>query len=148
MRASNFNASSLYRYLFNWYFQQDGTIEYEIKLTGELSTNMLSQGEVEPEFGTLVAPGVNAQHHQHMFCARLDMAVDDAQGGAALVVAEVRPSCISDPHRMLSGVQQSLATSVLTGQTGYPVRDASPKGYCPIPAIVKLPPFTTDRSED
>lgn len=77
------------RYLFNWYFQQDGTIEYEIKLTGELSTNMLSQGEREPEFGTLVAPGVNAQHHQHMFCARLDMAVDDPAGGAGLVVVEV-----------------------------------------------------------
>ena len=78
------------RYLFNWYFQQDGTIEYEIKLTGELSTNLLSPGEDEPEYGTLVAPGVNAQHHQHMFCARLDMAVDDHNGGGALVVSEVR----------------------------------------------------------
>ena len=78
------------RYLFNWYFQQDGTIEYEIKLTGELSTNLLSPGEDEPEYGTLVAPGVNAQHHQHMFCARLDMAVDDPNGGGALVVSEVR----------------------------------------------------------
>lgn len=27
----------------------------------------------------LVAPGVNAQFHQHMFCARLVMAVDDAE---------------------------------------------------------------------
>lgn len=77
------------RYLFNWYFQQDGTIEYEIKLTGELSTNLLSPGEEDPMFGTLVAPGVNAQHHQHMFCARLDMAVDDPNGGRALVVSEV-----------------------------------------------------------
>ncbi|GAQ81207.1 Copper amine oxidase [Klebsormidium nitens] len=77
-----------YEYNFNWYFQQDGTIEFEIKLTGELSTNLLSPGEDDPEFGTLVAPGVNAQHHQHMFCARLDMAVDDPDGGAALVVSE------------------------------------------------------------
>lgn len=77
------------RYLFNWYFQQDGTIEYEIKLTGELSTNQLSQGENrDSDFGTLVMKGVNAQHHQHMFCARLDMAVDDNQGGAPLVVTE------------------------------------------------------------
>ena len=30
------------------------------------------------------------QHHQHMFCARLDMSVDDSNGGAALVVSEVR----------------------------------------------------------
>jgi primary-amine oxidase len=46
---------------------QDGSIGYEIKLTGELSTNSLSQGEgPTPGHGTLVAPGVNAQHHQHM----------------------------------------------------------------------------------
>ena len=66
-----------YEYLFYWYLLQDGTIEYEIKLSGMLSTNMLSAGEgPEPTHGTLVAPGVNAQVHQHMFCARLDMAVD------------------------------------------------------------------------
>ncbi len=69
---------------------QDGTISYEIKLTGELSTNMLSPGEEMPEHGTLVGEGVNAQHHQHMFCARLDLAVDDPQGGKGLVVTEVR----------------------------------------------------------
>ena len=33
--------------------------------------------------------GVNAQHHQHMFCARLDMAVDDEEGGKGLYVSEV-----------------------------------------------------------
>lgn len=68
---------------------QDGTINFEIKLTGELSTNLLSEGEAHPTHGTLVAPGVNAQHHQHLFCARLDMAVDDAQGGKGLLVSEV-----------------------------------------------------------
>ena len=68
---------------------QDGTIKYEIKLTGELSTNALSFGEESPEYGTLVMEGVNAQHHQHMFCARLDMAVDDEEGGKGLYVSEV-----------------------------------------------------------
>jgi primary-amine oxidase len=66
-----------YEYLFYWRLKQDGTIEYEIKLSGELSTNLLSVQEGEsPTHGVLVAPGVNAQVHQHMFCARLDMAVD------------------------------------------------------------------------
>ena len=71
---------------------QDGTISYEIKLTGELSTNLVSEGEDPhaPTHGTLVLPGVNAQHHQHMFCMRLDMAVDDGAGGQGLVVSEVR----------------------------------------------------------
>ena len=68
-----------YEYLFYWKLRMDGSIEFEIKLTGELSTNLLSKDEEadgKPTHGTLVAPGVNAQIHQHMFCARLDMAVD------------------------------------------------------------------------
>jgi len=105
-----------YEYLFYWYFHQDGSIEYEIKLTGELSTNLLSEGEEEPAYGTLVAPRVNAQArcsptphpstphpptripqpfhpsqvHQHMFCARLDMCVD----GPRNCVSEVRVEAV------------------------------------------------------
>ena len=76
---------------------QDGTIKYEIKLTGELSTNLPNPEEGElPQYGTMVLPGVNAQHHQHMFCARLDMAVDDAEGGRGLLVTEVG-SCKDPP---------------------------------------------------
>jgi len=53
----------------------------QVKLTGELSTNALSPGEdaSNPDYGILVDPGVNAQHHQHMFCARIDVAVDDEE---------------------------------------------------------------------
>ncbi len=51
-----------YEYGFFWYFYQDGTIEHEVKLTGCLSTNMLSEGEGPlPTHGTLLAPGLNAQ---------------------------------------------------------------------------------------
>lgn len=41
---------------------QDGSIGFNIQLTGELSTSLLSPGEEEgPKWGTLVAPRVNAQ---------------------------------------------------------------------------------------
>lgn len=45
---------------------QDGRIEFEIKLSGELSTNLVSEGEspMSPDHGVIVAPGVNAQLHQ------------------------------------------------------------------------------------
>ena len=79
-------------YAFYWSLYQDGTIDYQIKLTGELSTNQLSAHELDSglgEFGTIVTPGVNAQNHQHMFCARLDFAVDCEDGGRSLVVTEV-----------------------------------------------------------
>ena len=50
------------RYGFYWYFYNDGHIEHEVKLTGCLSTTLLSHGEgPTPTHGTLVAPGLNAQ---------------------------------------------------------------------------------------
>ncbi len=50
----------------------------------------MSEGEgMDPTHGTLIAPHLNAQLHQHYFCVRLDMAVDDPDGGAALTVTEV-----------------------------------------------------------
>lgn len=80
------------QYAFYWSFGLDGSISHEVKLTGLLATGQPHAAEAasDPPYGTLVAPGVNAQHHQHFFCARLDMAVDDAAaGGAGLVVSEV-----------------------------------------------------------
>ena len=72
------------------HYVQDGSIQYEVKLTGCLSTSVLSEGEgMDPTHGTLIAPHLNAQIHQNYFCVRLDMAVDDADGGAALTVTEV-----------------------------------------------------------
>lgn len=84
-----------------WYLYQDGHVEFEIKLTGQLSTNALSPGEEIPAYGTLVDPGVNAQHHQHMFCVRLDMAVDDPEGGKHLEVVE-QEVVASPPHPTLN----------------------------------------------
>ena len=86
---------------------QDGTIQHEVKLTGCLSTNVLSPGEGPlPTHGTLLAPGLNAQVHQHFFCARLDMAVDDPHGGRALTVTEAS-GAPRIPERLLSHVYPS-----------------------------------------
>ena len=95
---------------------QDGSIQYEVKLTGCLSTSVLSEGEgVDPTHGTLIGPHLNAQLHQHYFCVRLDMSVDDPDGGAALTVTEVstltcahsdaaqcmlQPGCVMSSHAM------------------------------------------------
>lgn len=110
-----------YEYAFYWYLYQDGTVSLDIKLTGELSTNMLSQGEVHPEYGTLVGPGVNAQHHQHMFCVRIDPSVDDAEGGKQLVVTEVNiETCpwdaLTNPHGNAFRVHQTDLTRIHQAQ--------------------------------
>ncbi len=66
-----------YEYGFYWYFYQDGTIQYEVKLTGVVSTAAVMPGEVS-KYGTLVAPQLNAPIHQHIFNVRMDMCVDGA----------------------------------------------------------------------
>lgn len=67
-----------YEYGFYWYLYQDGMIEYEIKLTGIMNTAAVPP-DVKPKYGTLVAPGLLAPIHQHIFNVRLDMMVDGAQ---------------------------------------------------------------------
>mmetsp|Transcript_71430 Transcript_71430/g.225594 ORF Transcript_71430/g.225594 Transcript_71430/m.225594 type:complete len:376 (+) Transcript_71430:194-1321(+) len=99
-----------YEYLFYWSFGQDGSIDFEIKLTGELSTNLLSAGEAAPAHGTIVAPGVNAQIHQHMFCARLDMAVDGHKNSVQEVNIEPLPEGPGNPfNNGLVAVKTTLA---------------------------------------
>jgi primary-amine oxidase len=72
-----------YDYGFYWYFYLDGTIELEIRLTGVLFTAAFRDGDAP--YSTQVAPGLGGPVHQHLFCARLDMAVD----GEANAVEEV-----------------------------------------------------------
>jgi primary-amine oxidase len=64
-----------YEYGFFWYLYQDGTIQFEVKLTGVLSLGALSPGERSP-YGALVAPQLYAPNHQHFFNVRLDLDVD------------------------------------------------------------------------
>ncbi|MEC4018579.1 primary-amine oxidase [Streptomyces sp. H27-D2] len=73
-----------YDYGFYWYFHQDGTIAFEAKSTGLLQTSGAEPGAGSAH-ATEVAPGLLAPFHQHLFCARLDMAVD----GPANTVEEV-----------------------------------------------------------
>jgi primary-amine oxidase len=64
-----------YEYGFYWYFYLDGSLQLEVKLTGIMSTQAVTEGEETP-WGSMVAPGLAAPFHQHLFCARLDMTVD------------------------------------------------------------------------
>src|SRR6266567_4632365 len=80
-----------YEYGYYWYLYQDGSIEYQVKLTGVISTGAVPPG-TQPGHGTLVAPGVYGPHHQHFFSVRLDMAVD----GPANRVYEVSPVALPE----------------------------------------------------
>jgi primary-amine oxidase len=64
-----------YEYGFFWYLYQDGSIQFEIKLTGILSLGALRPGETSP-YGALIAPQLYAPNHQHFFNVRLDFDLD------------------------------------------------------------------------
>ena len=101
---SSFSAIGNYDYGFFWYLYQDGTIEYEVKLTGVLSTGAVAPG-VRPEHGVLVAPGLNAMVHQHFFNMRLDLDVDGLDNAIDEVWTESLPPGDGNPVRQrLSGV--------------------------------------------
>lgn len=79
-RGRRFVVSSIYtidnyEYAYYWYFSQDGGIEFEVKFTGIVLT-LAEHAEKEAVFGTAVEPGLIAPHHQHIFCARLDLDLD------------------------------------------------------------------------
>lgn len=64
-----------YEYGSYWYFYLDGSMEFEMKATGIINTAACVPG-TEQKYGVEVAPGVVGQIHQHLFCARLDLAID------------------------------------------------------------------------
>jgi primary-amine oxidase len=83
-----------YEYIFAFQFTQDAAINYEVRATGILSTNPIGLGGTVP-YGTIVAPGVMAPYHQHLFSLRIDPAIDGHKN--SLVVEESHPMPINDP---------------------------------------------------
>lgn len=86
-----------YEYGFFWYLYTDGTIQFEVKLTGVLSTGALADGE-EPRHGVVVAPGLYGPHHQHFFNVRLDMQVDGERNTVYEVDAAAVPAGPDNPY--------------------------------------------------
>ena len=81
--VSFFTTVGNYDYGFYWYFYLDGSIEFEVKMTGALFTAAYPGGDYP--YSAEVAPGLGAPVHQHLFNARLDMTVD----GLANAVEEI-----------------------------------------------------------
>ncbi|WP_338604300.1 primary-amine oxidase [Sulfolobus tengchongensis] len=63
-----------YDYGFFWYFYQDGSIEFLVKLTGIINDDGVI--EKNPKYGTLVTPEVYAPLHIHWFNIRLNLNID------------------------------------------------------------------------
>ena len=72
---SYFSTIGNYDYGFYWHFYLDGSIEVVAKATGIVFVGAGEPG-VPQRHATELAPGVFAPVHQHLFSARLDVAID------------------------------------------------------------------------
>ncbi len=86
-----------YEYGFFWYFYQDGSIQYEVKLTGMMTTGAVMPGE-KPVYGTELTPQLYAPNHQHVFCVRMDMMIDGVNNSVYEVDTEAVPLGESNPY--------------------------------------------------
>ena len=103
-----------YEYGFYWYLYTDGKIEYEVKLTGVLTTGAVAGGE-SPRHGNLVAPGLYGPHHQHFFSVRLDMTVDGPGNSVYEVDSVPEPPGPDNPHHNAWVTRSTLVESEADG---------------------------------
>jgi primary-amine oxidase len=85
-----------YEYGFFWYFYLDGNIQLEVKLTGIVSPMAVEPG-TQPPYANVIAEGVAAPHHQHLFNARLDFDVDGSINEVYEIDAERMPPGPDNP---------------------------------------------------
>jgi primary-amine oxidase len=152
--VSFFATAGNYDYGFFWHLYQDGSIEFEVKLTGIISTGAVETGET-PRHGGVVAPNLYGPHHQHYFCARLDVEVDGPENSVVEHNAVGLPVGPDNPtgnawidHTELL-TTEALAQRVVNPASGRTwtvinpdVRNAlgGPVGYKLIPGENVLPP--------
>lgn len=74
-----------YEYAFYYIFYQDGTLSFEVKATGELSTNLLAEDTDATNHSTTVFNRVAGQYHQHIFCTRIDPMIDGIKNTISVV---------------------------------------------------------------
>jgi primary-amine oxidase len=111
-----------YEYGFYWYFYLDGSMQLEVKLTGIMSTMAVANGDAG-DHAKMVAPGLAAPYHQHLFNVRLDMEVDGTENAVFEVdaVGAGEPGTPENPWGNVFGTTATLLESERAAQ-----RDVDP----------------------
>jgi len=113
-----------YDYIFDWVFQQDGSIRVSIGATGIAEVKMVNQdnaiasaspGRAAPNlpadaYGRFVDPNIVAVNHDHYFSFRLDMDVDGSDNNLQLdrLVSQTLPE--DHPRRSVWVKQSKVVT--------------------------------------
>ena len=86
-----------YEYILAYKLDLAGNITVETRATGIMSVVAIDEGKTSP-YGNVVAPGVLAQNHQHIFAVRIDPAVDSYRDGDSRIVVEESIGAKMDPE--------------------------------------------------
>ena len=105
-----------YEYIFAFHFGQDASIHYEVRATGILSTCPIDIGEKAP-YGTVVAPGVLAPYHQHLFSLRVDPAIDGHSNSLQVEESVSMPIDDANIHNPL-GVGYITKSTIIEDEQG------------------------------
>jgi primary-amine oxidase len=158
--VSSFVTIDNYEYGYYWYFMQDGSIEFEAKLTGIVLTLAGEPGRPEP-YATELAPGLLAPYHQHVFCARLDLDVDGEDNTVLEVDAVSPPVGPDNPYGGAFIAEETPLSSELAARRvvdpfhsrywkivnpGKPNRTGRPVGYKLVPGAAMFPAATPESS--
>ncbi|KAI9831230.1 MAG: hypothetical protein M1819_005158 [Sarea resinae] len=108
-----------YEYIFAFKFDQAGGIAVETRATGIVSVTNIDKGKTSP-WGNVVNPGVLAQNHQHIFCLRIDPAVDGYTN--TVVTEESVPVPTSEEINPFGNAYRVVTTPIKTSSS----LDASP----------------------
>ncbi|KAF5385361.1 hypothetical protein D9615_001013 [Tricholomella constricta] len=111
-----------YEYIWNYYFYQDGSIEFEIRLTGILQVYVADKDEPSP-YGVHVAPNINAQNHQHLFSIRIDPMIDGLHN--AVIETDIIPL----PDAPTGSAQNFAGNAFITQDTVLKTETARPYDY-------------------
>ncbi|KAF9889337.1 hypothetical protein FE257_007447 [Aspergillus nanangensis] len=98
-----------YEYIFAYKFDQAGGITVESRATGILNVVNIDPGKTS-EYGNVVSGGVLAQNHQHIFCVRMDPAVDGENN--SVVLEESHPVPMNEVTNPMGNFYQVTNTTV------------------------------------
>ena len=106
------NTVGNYEYAQYWYLDQAGEIRFEVKATGIVNTMACEPGR-PGKYAPEVAPGLTAPIHQHIFCARLDMAVDGSENSFVEVNSYAEPMGRENPWGNAFYSEETVLTTEL-----------------------------------
>ncbi|OKL56888.1 hypothetical protein UA08_08020 [Talaromyces atroroseus] len=105
-----------YEYILAFILDQSANIHIELRATGIVSTVPISPKATKvPPWGVKVAPGALALNHQHLFCLRVNPAIDGQQN--SVVFDDIVP--LQDGQTDPYGVAFLPSTSTISKPGGY-----------------------------